>query len=194
MYLNIRLLEKYPWFRHESAMKQEGKGGQIKALISVEGADSKKHQINRAEIKLISDHPTKLHSNLLRIGGKNLKKLCKHQTNKSNSENAPFMSPSAHKIVLTRDESQKMRINKMGHESYLPSNFDDIQKFLPTWVDDKNNIITIGGENGLEVTGTLTYSKSRADPTVNRHEEEIRRNGCHVQDVLKHRNKIEKIK
>ena len=92
MYLNVRLLEKYPWFRHESAMKQEGKGGQIKAVITVEGEDSKIYKINRAEIKLISDHPTKIHSNLLRIGGKNLKKLSKHQTDTSNSESKPFMS------------------------------------------------------------------------------------------------------
>ena len=83
MYLNIRLLEKYPWFRHESAMKQEGKGGQIKALISVEGADSKKYQMNRAEIKLISDHPTKLHSNLLRIGGKNLNHISQNTANQA---------------------------------------------------------------------------------------------------------------
>ena len=40
MKLKVELLEKYPWFRHESAMKQEGKGGQIKALVSIEGNEN----------------------------------------------------------------------------------------------------------------------------------------------------------
>ena len=192
MKLKIELLEKYPWFRHESAMKQEGKGGQIKALASIEvDENEKKYDFNRIEIMAVSDHPTQLHSNLLRIGGKNLKKICKHKSGNPSSEKDHLMSPSAYKVILRRDSSDKMRIDTEGHESYLPENFTSLQDFLPNCVDNENMRFWIGGERGIELTGVTPYSKSKLDPAVNRTEEEILANGVHVQDVLKRRYKID---
>ena len=73
MELKINLIETNIWFRHESAMQKEGKGGFLKGTISIEGANISNYKLTKMELSLVSDHDSRLHCNLLRIGGKYFK-------------------------------------------------------------------------------------------------------------------------
>ena len=113
MKLKIDLYETNIWFRHESAMQNEGKGGFIKGNIGIEGLSRSNYSLEKIEISLASEHDTKLHCNLLRIGGKYFRK------NGNGGSQKCFMSPSSYKVTLIRDRFNKLIIDTSKHGNYL---------------------------------------------------------------------------
>ena len=138
------------WFRSESELQNEGKGGFLRGKIRIKGIDKNVETVRRIELSLLSSHATKLHCNLLRISPKNKEFHRKaHQTTKSVTDSV--MSPSAYSVVLVRDSNETFKIDRTNH-GYLPSGF----KVGEMW-DEENQTLTLGekeSENNPFVNGS----------------------------------------
>ena len=172
--MKITLYDKTHWFRSESELQNEGKGGFLRGEITVDGIDVSKEKIHKLELYLVSGHDSELHSNLLRIAGKDFKR----RENANQKENY-FMSPSAYKVILLRDSANTFRINTTDHDSYLPSDIKDI----PFW-DEERQTLTLGDRGGLPLTIVKPLSKQE-------HGTENGKHAVHIRDVLKRRKEDE---
>ena len=89
------------WFRSESELQNEGKGGFLCGKIRINGLDTTKECVWKIRLSLLSNHVTQLHCNLLRIGLNSFHKM--HHRREDNAQGADSaMPPTAHSVVLIR--------------------------------------------------------------------------------------------
>ena len=169
-------------FRSESELQNEGKGGFLKGLIKLNGIDSGKEVVTMIEISLVSSHTSGLHCNLLRISRNSFEKdFSRRSYNGSNQQREKYMSPSAYKVVLRRDENNLLKLVRDNH-GYLPDGLNDA-----TFWNEETQTLTLGDKNpqGEPIPGlciTIVKPKSKQDQTER---------NVHIRQVLKQRKEDE---
>ena len=126
-------VEENHWFRSESELQNEGKGGFLNREIRVKGLDPSKEEVKKIVLSLVSSHISELHCNLLRIG--------LNSFDKTSQKCDGLMSPAAYSIVLIRDTENGFKIDLSNHD-YLPSGLNEVG----SW-DEAKQTLTLGGKS-----------------------------------------------
>lgn len=167
-------LEESHWFRSESELQNEGKGGFLRGKITIKGLDTLKEEAKKIVLSLVSNHSSELHCNLLRIG--------LNSFNKTKQKSDGLMPPAAYSIVLIRDTSNCFKIDPLNHD-YLPSGLNEVG----FW-DDTSNTLNLGEkssqnnilpkESGLCIN--IVKPLSKQDLKI-----DSSKKYCHIRQVLK---------
>ena len=174
------------WFRSESELQNEGKGGFLCGKIRITGVDQSSECVKKIRLSLVSNHSSQLHCNMLRIGLNSFHKQF-HKKEDSTQGGDGTMTPTAYSVVLTRQSENTFKIDLSNH-GYLPSGLKEV-----AFWDESTQTLTLGEkssqsnrlENSLHpekesgLCLTIVKPLSKQDQ-----KKESSKRYCHIREVL----------
>ena len=168
------------WFRSESELQNEGKGGFLVGKVRVKGVDPLKETIDKIVLTLVSSHSSEMHCNLLRIG--------LNSFHKTSQKCDGVMLPTAYSVELIRDTDGTFKIDTTNHD-YLPSGLNAVG----FW-NEATQTLTLG-EKGFQnnhlPNGSLVEKESGLCLNIVKplskqdQKNESSKKFCHIRQVLK---------
>ena len=159
-------------FRSESELQGEEKGGYLTGEAQILGLDSSREEVAQIDMFLESDHPSKIHCNLLRISSKHCSQKENGHKHKKEKRN---MSPKNYKVSLVRNAKNGLVLDTTDHQ-YLSSSVKDID----CW-DETTQTLDIG-----KIKESIVKPLSKQD-----NGQDCRKSRTHIRDVLKYRKQCE---
>ena len=168
------------WFRSESELQNEGKGGFLVGKVRVKGVDTLKETIDKIVLTLVSSHSSEMHCNLLRIG--------LNSFHKTSQKCDGVMLPTTYSVILIRGADGIFKIDTTNHD-YLPSELNDVG----SW-NESTQTLTLGEKgfhnnrlpNGSPVEKESGLCLNIVKPLSKQDQKnESTKKFCHIRQVLK---------
>ena len=180
------------WFRSESELQNEGKGGFLCGKIRIKGLDTTKECVWKIRLSLLSNHVTQLHCNLLRIGLNSFHKM--HHRREDNAQGADSAMPStAYSVVLIRESDGTFRIDLSNHGGYLSGRNNPTELREVAFWDESTQTLTLGekgSQNNRSQNGSSSEKESGLCLTIvkplskQEQKSESTKGYCHIRKVL----------